>query len=383
MKKHGTLILKSVISLCVALLLVPTTSIAANPKVYVNNNLLATDAIIYNDMTYVPLRAVSEAAGAEVRWDGNTDSAYVDFMNNDAIISNIISRISPSVVAIIGNYKPGYLPGYMEKYNERTAHGTGVIIKSGGEILTNAHVVNQIENITVVLHDGGTYNARIKCIDEKSDLAVIKIDKIGLPIIKMGNMEDVVTGKTVIAIGTPVSFSLMNSASVGIVSGINRGIDSDYRLIQTDAAINPGNSGGPLVNIKGELIGINSSKYAGVGIESLGFSIPVNTVQYVLSQFDNHGKVIRPSVEAVFEESWKARLGLPNRDGLTISRIDSSSPLTDAGITSSDVIMSVNGTQVNSLIDWNEEMKNYIPGNAITLQIKRGEDLFEKDIVLK
>jgi serine protease Do len=236
---------------------------------------------------------------------------------NDELVPGVLKSVSSCVVGIIGNQKED--SGYSaSKYSEEIVHGTGVIIKSNGEILTNAHVVKSMDKIVVVLSDGSGYEATLKCIDEDTDLALIKINKSNLNTARFGKEEDIVIGRTVLAIGTPVSLSLRNSASIGIISGINRGIGSPYSLIQTDAAINPGNSGGPLVNLKGEVIGINSSKFAAPGIEGLGFSIPLNTINYVLKQFEINGKVKRPYLGANFEEDWAARVGLPTNSGLRI-----------------------------------------------------------------
>lgn len=192
-----------------------------------------------------------------------------------------------------------------------------------------------------------------------------------MPVAKLGSEADIIIGRTVIAIGNPLSLSLMNSASIGIISGVNRSADSPYCLIQTDAAINPGNSGGPLVNLKGEAIGINSSKYIGNGIEGMGFSIPVNTVKYIMDQFDRYGKVRRPYMGTVFEEGWAAKIGLPSQDGLRIVAIEDGSPAKNQGLMDGDVLYDINGVNINSLVDLNEEMKKYSPETKVKILIKR------------
>lgn len=253
---------------------------AEAPSIYVNGNKIFSDVIVKDDRIYVPLRAVGESMGARVSWDEQNNAANIVTSADEGAIPQVIKNVSPSVVAVIGNYSGGSTPSHMERYAQNTAHGTGVIIKSGGEILTNAHVVKDLKNIIVVLHDGSGYEGYLKYIDEETDLAVIKIDKIGLQAARFSDDSDIVIGKTVIAIGTPISFSLRNSASRGIISGINRSLSSDYSMIQTDASINPGNSGGPLVDLNGNVVGINSSKLAGMGVEGMGFSIPASTVKY-------------------------------------------------------------------------------------------------------
>ena len=202
-----------------------------------------------DDRTYIPLRAVGESMGAEVLWDAETECAYVNFTEDDAI-AKLVEDISPSVVAIIGNYTGN--SGSVSDYNKYTAHGSGVIYKSNGYILTNAHVIRDISNITVVLNDGTSLPATVLYSDDYADLAVVKVNKLGLPAITMADSEDVVSGKTAIAIGTPLSMSLRNSVTKGIISGTQVALnDSYYKLIQTDTTINPGNSGGALINTRG------------------------------------------------------------------------------------------------------------------------------------
>lgn len=310
-----------------------------------------------------------------------SNNEYSSLLERDEIVPDIIKNVSPSVVAIIGNYIPEKLPEHLAPYNVRTYHGTGVVIKQMGEILTNTHVVKDLDNITVVLNDGSSVSAKIKYMDEMSDLAIIKVERNNLVPIKFGNTQDIVPGKTVIALGTPLSFSLRNSASLGIISGLNRGIESEYRLIQTDTAINPGNSGGPLLNLKGELIGINSMKYTGIGIEGMGFSIPVDTVQYVINNFDSYSKVMRPITGMTFEESWEARNGLPTNTGITVKNVENNMPAARAGIQPGDILFKVNNNEVHSIVDFNEIMKNIVMGDQFTVQVKRNSQVV--DIIVK
>ncbi len=341
--------------------------------------MLETESLIQNGQTFVPLRAISEGLGAVVDWDEKAYAVNIDMDKSqiDSLISVIIQTISPSVVAIVGNYSTSTTT-YKDKYSDGIAHGTGIIIKSGGEILTNAHVVDGLDNIVVVLHDGSAYNGRVKYIDKSADLAVVKIDKIGLPIVKFASSKDAVVGETVIAIGTPLSFSLRNSASKGIISGLNRSVYSDYALIQTDASVNAGNSGGPLVNLNGEVIGINSSKFAGIGIEGMCFSIPSDTVKYVLNQFEQFGKVNRAKISATLDEGWAAKRGLPSQEGLTVQH--SEGRTREEGLAAGDSIIAIDNVLMHSIVDFNECMKKYIPGNTATFRISRKGE--EKELVL-
>lgn len=368
---------KIVFACMISALLLSQTAMAA-PNVEVNGTQIDTDAVIIDDKTYVPLRGVFEAAGAEVSWNEETQTAGINISNSlsdDELIPSVIESVSPSVVGIIGR-------GKTESYygsQEGIMSGSGVIIKTGGEILTNAHVVKNMNMILVVMNDGKGYEAQLKYIDDDTDLAVVKIKKIGLPVVKLANSEDIVVGKQVIAIGTPITFSLRNSATLGHISGLNRSVGDPYRLIQTDTAITHGNSGGALINMNGELVGITSSGYSGT---NTNFAVPVDTVKYVLNQFELYGKVRHISFGAEFQEDWLAELGVPSEAGLTIKGLEKSSPLAKASFKTGDVLVSVDDIAINSIVELNELMKNYLPGDTVKVGVKTNGEIKYADIVL-
>lgn len=335
------------------------------PRVFVNGKKLDAEVIMKNDRIYVPLRAVNESLGAEVSWDGEARVAYVDFSEDDQI-ARLVEDVSPSVVAIIGNYDS---KDSAQQYNNPTVHGSGVVYKSNGYILTNAHVVENIKNLTVILSDGTSLPGNVLYTDVNADLAVVKVNKIGLKAIKFAKFESIASGKTALAIGTPISMSLRNSVTKGVISSPAVALNgSYYRLIQTDTTINPGNSGGALINTKGELIGITSSKFAGIGIENLGFAIPIDTVEYALSQFEKNGKIVRPDFGITLEQSWEAKIGLPTTKGLTVKK----SP--NEILTEGCVIYELGGIKVSSLIDWNEAIKSVYNGEPMTVKYKKSAD---------
>lgn len=368
---------KIVFACMISALLLSQTAMAA-PNVEVNGTQIDTDAVIIDDKTYVPLRGVFEAAGAEVSWNEETQTAGINISNSlsdDELIPSVIESVSPSVVGIIGR-------GKTESYygsQEGIMSGSGVIIKTGGEILTNAHVVKNMNTILVVMNDGKGYEAQLKYIDEDTDLAIVKIKKIGLPVVKFANSEDIVVGKQVIAIGTSITFSLRNSATVGHISGLNRSVGEPYRLVQTDTAITHGNSGGALINMNGELVGITSSGYSGT---NTNFAVPVDTVKYVLNQFELYGKVRHISFGAEFQEDWLAELGVPSEAGLTIKGLEKSSPLAKASFKTGDVLVSVDDVAINSIVELNELMKNYLPGDTVKVGVKTNGEIKYADIVL-
>lgn len=355
-------------------------SSTGSPSVFVNGKEIAVPVIVQDQTTYVPLRAVSEALSADVQWDQEAYAVRITMDPGAQMLPSVIEAVSPSVVGIIGSYTSGSA-SYGGQPNLK--QGSGVIIKASGEILTNAHVVKGMEVIVVVLANGEGYTAQLKYYDEITDLAVIQIQKSGLPVAKFAAAGDLTVGESVVAIGTPLSFSLQNSAAAGIISGVDRAASSDYYLIQTDTAINPGNSGGPLVNMKGEVVGINSSGFVGLGVSSLNFSIPVDTINYVLSHFENYGTVRRPKLGAAFSEDWAAQVGLPSNKGLTVTSVSEGSAAQAAGLKSGDVIIAVNGTRVNSVTEWNECMKKHLPGGSVTLKVISGGTEKEVAVVLK
>ena len=348
-----------------------TASAVSHVRVYVNGMRVNEDVILQNDRTYIPLRAVSEALGAQVDWDGNTSSAYITFTEDDAV-AKLVETVSASVVTIVGNYSGNTA---FDQFNNPMMHGSGVIYKNNGHIITNAHVVKDIKNLTVVLNNGETCPGKVLFSDEEADLAIVKIEKLGLLPITMADSTQVISGKTAIAIGTPISLSMRNTVTKGIISGVDVTLsDSHYKLLQTDASINPGNSGGPLLNLRGELIGINTSKFAGVGIESMCFAIPVDTVQHAIAQFEQYGKILRPILPFTLQESWEARIGLPTQKGLTVKNSEHSVLITG------DVITTLNGIAVHSITDWNEVIKDTYTGSGMMIGYTRNGQAYEAEI---
>ncbi|SFT25781.1 S1C family serine protease [Paenibacillus sp. BC26] len=350
-------------------LLTTGTAIAAG-----GSTTTALDAKIINGEVYVKASAMTQALGGTGVYDSKTHSyAYTP----KSQIPDVIKKVSPSVVGIIG--KPTEI-GDSNRF--ALAHGTGVIWKADGWIVTNAHVVKDMQNIVVVTADGKQYAGKRVNIDETSDLALVKINATKLKPATFASVPlQLEVGEPVIAIGTPVSFSLRNTATTGILSGMNRSIASYYKLLQTDAAINPGNSGGPLVNAKGEVIGINSLKFVSDGVESLGFSIPTDTVRYVVNQFFKYGKVKRPSLGVELQESWSAIVGLPTTEPLEIESVWSEGAK-KGNLHPGDQIYSVGGKQVASIVEVNELLKGYLPGQQIEIMIQSEGDLITKKITL-
>ena len=352
-----------------ALLAASAATYADDVRVYVNGARVEGEVKLEDGTTYIPLRAVSEAMGADVVWDGASRSVFVSFTEDDAL-AKLVEDVGPSVVSIVGNYTGN--TSEAAKYNNSTAHGSGVIYKSNGYIITNEHVVSDIKNLTVILYDGTSVPGEVLFSDKASDLAIVKINRIGLRPISFADYSTVFPGSTAIAIGAPLSLTMRNTVTRGIISGTDVPVgDEYYKFIQTDAAINGGNSGGPLLNTKGELVGINTRGYVGIGIESLSFAIPVDTVQFVINQYDTNGRIVRADFDMTLEQSWEAKVGVPTKKGLTVKTSGISE------LKAGDVITAVNGIEVHSIADWNEALKDTYNGSTATVTYTRGTDNIE------
>ncbi|CAM4525457.1 S1C family serine protease [Paenibacillus xylanexedens] len=361
----------------IAILMAAVLSISVAATAGAAESKAAMQAKVVDGQVYVNTKDLLKAVGGSGQYDAK--SGTYTYKGSEAI-PKVIEKVSPSVVGIIGK-STEVQDGATSDDRYNLAHGTGVIIRSNGWIVTNAHVVDGLTNPVVVTTDGNTYKITKTYSDALSDLALIKINAKSLKPASFAKASQTTVGETVIALGTPISFSLRNSATVGVISGLNRGVEATYRLIQTDTAINPGNSGGPLVNLKGEVVGINSMKFSAVGVESLGFSIPVDTVQYIIDQFFKYGKIKRASLGLQLEESWSAIVGLPTDDPLTITGV-LSPEAKKAKIKEGDVLYSVAGTRVSSVVDINELLKKYLPGQKVKLLMQTDGDIVTRTLVL-
>ncbi len=259
--------------------------------------------------------------------------------------------------------------------------GSGVIIDGDrGLILTNEHVVAQTDKITVVLNDGREFEADIVGTDPESDLAVLRITTDEhLPSIEMGESGDIMIGETVIAIGNPFGFS--NTVTTGVVSAVNRNIRAEnrvyYDFIQTDASINPGNSGGPLLNINGELIGINTAIYAQA--EGIGFAIPINKARKIISDLITHGQVMYAWIGLVvqdMDQDLAAYLKLPVGSGIVVKDVEPGSPAAKAGIREGDIITGADGRKIGTVTNYQLLMRDLQEGENISLAVLRnGESI--------
>ena len=295
---------------------------------------------------------------------------------NTAIV-RATERVLPTVVGITNNAMIYDMWHGRSALRER-ATGTGVIIDSSGYIVTNNHVIEGANDLRVTLSDGEEYPAQLVGADSATDLAIIKIDKTGLPVSNFGNSEALAVGEFAIAIGNPLGQAFSQSVTVGVISAKQRTInisEHDFKFIQTDAAINDGNSGGPLVNLNGEIIGINTAKIKITGVEGMGFAIPSNTVKSIANDLILHGRIIRPWIGVYpggdVDDSLAQQLQLPVNYGVLIQDVVENSPAALAGIRRDDVIIAMGGKKISTFNDLRRTIFAYKVGDQVEVTIIR------------
>ena len=340
----------------------------------------------------------------------NNFSGSTNNSNNSGLVSQVslsnysdtsvyaANKILPSIVGITVEYNVNSMIsifGGQTQTSTATATGSGIIISDDGYILTNNHIVStsssesfyqvsEATKITVNLfNDDTSYEAKIIGTDEQTDLAVIKIDKNNLPKADFADSDSIKVGEFAMAVGSPLG--MQDSVTAGIISAVNRKVtDSDgktYTLIQTDAAINAGNSGGALVNSEGKVIGINTLKLQGTGIEGMGFAIPINSTTEITSQLIQYSKVKRPYIGITgMELDSKTASKYKLVEGIYIKDIDNFSAAEKAGLKIGDVIIEVEGKKITTMDELNEIKNSHKIGDELKLKINRDGE--EKEITL-
>jgi serine protease Do len=251
--------------------------------------------------------------------------------------------------------------------------GSGFILSADGYVMTNAHVVDDADNIYVTLTDKREFKAKLIGVDDRTDIAVVKIDAASLPTVTIGDSNKVRVGEWVVAIGSP--FGLDNTVTAGIVSAKGRETGDYLPFIQTDAAVNPGNSGGPLINMQGEVIGINSQIYSRTGgFMGIAFAIPIDEAMRVADQLKATGKVVRGRIAVSIGEVTKDvadSLGLPRAQGALVSSVEPGGPADKAGLQPGDIILKFNGAPVDTDTDLPRMVGDTKPGTHATVTIWR------------
>ncbi len=322
----------------------------------------------------------------------------VDFTYAAAISTPTVVNIQTKMIPKINQQNPYYQSFryfFGDNFNSspqpKVAFGSGVIITNDGYIITNNHVVKNGDEIEVTLHDKSTYSAKVVGTDESTDLAIIKIDAQDLPAMQFANSDQVKIGEWVLAVGNP--FNLTSTVTAGIVSAKGRDINilkgqsAIESFIQTDAAVNPGNSGGALVNLNGELIGINTAIATPTGTYAgYSFAVPTNLVQKVFHDIVEYGIVqrgylgisIREVNSEIAEEKKLKRLS-----GVYVDGVAPGSAADDASIKQGDIILQINGMDVNSPSELQEQVAKYHPGDNIAITVLRDDNSKRLSATLK
>jgi serine protease Do len=264
-------------------------------------------------------------------------------------------------------------PGDSDGDSQPRGVGSGFILNADGYVMTNAHVVEGADEVIVTLTDKREYKAKVIGADKKSDVALLKIDASGLPTVRIGDVAKLKVGEWVMAIGSP--FGLENSVTAGIVSAKSRDTGDLLPLIQTDVPINPGNSGGPLINMRGEVVGINSQIYSrSGGYMGISFAIPIDEATRVSEQLRTGGRVIRGRIGVVIDRVTREvaeSIGLGKPTGALVRTVEAGGPADKAGVEAGDIITKVDAKVVESSVELPRIVGSFKPGNKATLQVFR------------
>ena len=321
---------------------------------------------------------VSNGNGSGVIRDNIPTIIQLSTPKDALTIPQVVEKVSPSVVGISCVASDGMYTG------------TGIILSEDGYIFTNAHVVDGGSDFKVVLDKSlgsETYSAQLIGTDVQTDLAVLKIDKTGLPAAEFGTSGEMVVGEAAIVIGNPLGFELAGSVTAGIVSALDRKLtveDREMNLIQTDASINHGNSGGPLINAYGQVVGITSVKINSTYGEGLGFAIPIDDAMPIIEDLLKYGYVKgRPQLGIIGEnvtEIYSQYYNIPQ--GFIVRGVNENSAAEKAGIKVDDIVIGINGQLITTIEEFNSIKANFKAGEQITISVYRDGEIIDFDVTL-
>jgi len=328
--------------------------------------------------TAAPLQSAAQpapdAAGARIE---------IQTTEIETAVTRAVEKVGPAVVTVVGR----------SEWMGGVSSGSGVIISSDGYILTNNHVIENTDQLAIVLANGSQLAVQVVGADPFSDLAVLKTDGKVPAVAPLGNSDTLKPGETVIAIGSPLG-DFKNTVTVGVVSATGRSLDSGRGymledLIQTDAAINQGNSGGPLVNLAGQVVGLNTMilrSGGGTVVEGLGFAVPSNTIQAVASSIIQRGYVARPYLGIRWQwvnPNLAYQYGLPVEWGVYIAQIQDGGPAAKAGLQVGDIITRIGEVTVDDQHPFANALYRYAPGDAVNLLVQRRDRQIEIQVKLE
>ena len=372
-KKASKVILQSAIALVVAIVLVISSCglTAVLTSAYWKNQ--------WNQQFSILLHYVDEKSAAlQQQLEGlkdrpGTGSGILDTEMDTLTAAQIYANNVDCVVALTCRVNSA-------SGNTGTSAGTGFVISEDGYIVTNHHVIDSANKITVTMHDGTELQARLIGSDSTNDVALIKVEATGMKAVKLGSSAELVVGDQVVAIGNALG-ELSSSLTVGYISGIDRDISTDgsvINMLQTDAAINSGNSGGPLFNAKGEVVGITTAKYSGTttsgaAIESIGFAIPLDDVREILDDLMTYGYV-RSGYLGVYVQDVDASVadfyGFPV--GVYVYSVEPGFCADEAGIQAKDIMVELGGYKITCMNDLSRALRQFEAGDTVTIRLWRG-----------
>ena len=378
-KDHRSPIWRSVLAAVLVLVLVATG--CGITAASINSRWEARDQALSEKLNVLQ-KQIDESAGTSKSYTVPTDGSAMT-------PAQLYAACVDSVVAITGTVTSNSVYGT----TTGTSSGSGFILTEDGYIVTNCHVVEDADSLTVTTHDGTEYEAKLMGKDSTNDVAVLKVEATGLPAATLGSSHDLSIGDMVAAIGNPLG-KLSATQTIGYVSGINREVSTSsgattISMIQTDAAINPGNSGGPLFNMYGQVVGITTAKYSGTTnsgatIEGIGFAIPIDDVSSMFSDLIDHGYVssayLGVSVISVDEEE-ASRYNLPT--GAYVKSVEAGGAAEKAGVQPKDIITDVGGHEVTNLTTLTRALRDFKGGDETTITVYRSGETLTLNITLE
>jgi len=354
---------------------------------YIGGSMVAKDV-----QTVLTQAAVSEEVVPEVTPQVVNTSITIASSEIDTVITDVVQNIEPAVVTVVGT-----IPGsqtFFGKTADSQVSGSGFIVSQDGYIITNNHVIEDAISLYVILSDGTELDADLISRDIYADLAVLKVDGTMPAVAPLGDSEDLKPGETVIAIGSPLG-TFRNSVTVGVISATGRTLDTGEgynmeNLIQTDAAINSGNSGGPLVNLAGEVIGVNTlvlrgSSSGSASAEGLGFAIPSDTVELISQQIIEKGYFARPYLGVGIQNvtsSIARRYNLAVEWGGYVTEVAAGSPAADAGLRVNDIITRIGDIEITEENTYLNALFAYRSGDTVELEFDRNGQKLTATVLL-
>jgi len=350
------------------------------------------------------------AAVAQHQTASQPSAAAQPLSNADGTVVSVVKQVSPAVVTVINTLKPEAQPSQLQQLpfpfpfpvepqlppqqqptQQARAVGSGVIISKDGYIVTNNHVIENEQSLAVLFADGSRHTATLTGADPVTDLAVIKVNDAVPATAALGDSATLQPGETAIAIGSPLG-DFKNSVTVGAISAVNRSVpgSSQDGLIQTDAAINHGNSGGPLIDLQGQVVGINTLVVRGTDstsdqAEGLGFSIPSNEVKAVSEQLIAHGSIAHPYLGisyGMIDAELAAEQNLSAQHGALVGQVQPNTPAGQAGVQKNDIITAVDGTTLDGSTSLRQVLMDKHPGDSIALDVLRNGKTIQLHVAL-